>query len=68
MRNAARICLAVVVLLAGALLLPRPAGRVLAPDAGAQVPTPTIPDILPSEEPSPSPSPSEDGDGKGDDG
>jgi murein DD-endopeptidase MepM/ murein hydrolase activator NlpD len=63
MRNAARISLAVVVLLAGALLLPRPAGRVLAPDAGAQVPTPTIPDLLPSS--SPSPSPTEPGGGGG---
>jgi murein DD-endopeptidase MepM/ murein hydrolase activator NlpD len=66
MKNAARISLAVVVLLAGALLLPRPAGRVLAPDAGAQVATPTIPDILPTG--SPSPSPSDTGDGGGNDG
>jgi murein DD-endopeptidase MepM/ murein hydrolase activator NlpD len=68
--------LAVVVLLAGALLLPRPPGRVLAADARAQVgPTPTIPDLLPTGSPSPSPSDTGGGggggggdDGGGDDG
>src|SRR5918996_2221785 len=68
MRNSARIALAVVVLLVGALLVPRPAGRLLAPDAGAQVPTPTIPDILPTDEPSPSPSDTGGGGGGNDGG
>jgi len=38
--------------------LPRSASRFVAPDASAQVPTPTIPDILPK--PSPSPEPTDD--------
>jgi murein DD-endopeptidase MepM/ murein hydrolase activator NlpD len=41
--------------MAGLLVLPRPASRVVAPDASAQVPTPTIPDILGSPTPSPDP-------------
>ena len=39
MKLAARISLAIVVLLAGFLVLPRPASRVLAPDAFGQIPT-----------------------------
>jgi murein DD-endopeptidase MepM/ murein hydrolase activator NlpD len=54
-RTTARICLAVVVLMSGLLVLPRPASRVVAPDASAQIPTPTIPDILGSPTPSPDP-------------
>ena len=65
MRTTARICLAVVVLMSGLLVLPRPASRVVAPDASAQIPTPTIPDILPSPTPSPDPTESPDPDSGG---
>jgi murein DD-endopeptidase MepM/ murein hydrolase activator NlpD len=54
-RRTARICLAVVVLMSALLVLPRPASRVVAPDASAQVPTPTIPDLLGSPTPKPDP-------------
>lgn len=57
MKTQARIALVVVLLLAAMAALPRPASRLVAPDASAQVPTPTIPDILPK--PSPSPEPTE---------
>jgi murein DD-endopeptidase MepM/ murein hydrolase activator NlpD len=43
--------------MSGLLALPRPASRVVAPDASAQVPTPTIPDLLGSPTPTPSPDP-----------
>lgn len=62
MRSAARIVLAFVVLFAGAIVLPRPAGQLFAPDAFGQVPTPLISELL--GEPSPSPT----DDGGGDDG
>lgn len=67
MRVPARIALAIVVLLAGALVLPRSAGRVLTPEALAQIPlpSPTLPDVLPS--PSVSPTPTDPGGGGGDD-
>jgi murein DD-endopeptidase MepM/ murein hydrolase activator NlpD len=47
------------------MVLPRPASRFVAPDVSAQLGTPTIPDIIPTLEPSPSPSPSETGGGGG---
>lgn len=56
LRSAARVALAVIVLLGALMVLPRPASRIVAPDASAQVPTPTLPpDILPSLEPTPTP-------------
>lgn len=60
MRSAARIALAIVVLLGGTMFLPGP-GRGLVREAVAQVaqPTPTLPPILPGEDPDPSPSPTE---------
>lgn len=60
MKNPARLALAVVVLMASFIALPRPASRYVAPDANAQIPTPLISDLLGS--PSPSESPSEDPD------
>ena len=57
MRRTARFSLAVVVALGGLLVLPRPASRVFAPDASAQVPTPTLPPIVPSSSPTSEPSP-----------
>ena len=60
MKTSARLALAVVVLMAGFVALPRSASRYVAPDASAQVPTPLISDILGS--PKPSNSPSEDPD------
>jgi murein DD-endopeptidase MepM/ murein hydrolase activator NlpD len=60
--------------MSGLLALPRPASRVVAPDASAQVPTPTIPDLLgsPSPDPdptnSPDPVPDDDGGNGGDGG
>ncbi|MDP9069517.1 MAG: M23 family metallopeptidase [Actinomycetota bacterium] len=60
MRGPARLALAVVVLMGAFVALPRPASRFVAPDASAQVPTPTIPDLLSS--PKPTSSPSEDPD------
>lgn len=70
MRNAARIALVIVVLLAGALVLPWSAGRVLTMEALAQIPlpSPTLPDILPSPSvsPTPTPTPDDDDDGGGD--
>jgi murein DD-endopeptidase MepM/ murein hydrolase activator NlpD len=54
MRNTARLALAIVVVTAAMLVLPRPASRVLTPDANAQVQTPTIPDLLGSPKPEPS--------------
>lgn len=70
MRVSARIALVIVVLLAGATVLSRSAGRVLAPEALAQIPlpSPTIPDILPSPTVSPTPTPPDPGDGDGDGG
>ena len=68
MRTTARICLAVVVLMSGLVVLPRPASRVVAPDASAQIPTPTIPDIFGSPTPSPDPTKSPDPDPDGDGG
>ncbi|MGH2788623.1 MAG: M23 family metallopeptidase [Actinomycetota bacterium] len=66
MRNAARITLAIVVVMAGAVVLPRSAGRVFTPDALAQIiPSPTIPDILPSPTVSPTPTPTGGGGGGG---
>ena len=55
MRNAARIVLGIVVLLAGMAILPRPASRLVSPDAAAallQV-TPTLPVPNPLESPTP---------------
>lgn len=60
MKTPARLALAVVVLMAAFIALPRPASRYVSPDASAQVPTPLISDILGS--PKPSNSPSEDPD------
>ena len=58
MKLAARISLAIVVLLAGFLVLPRPASRVLAPDAYGQIPTGDPTKGLPDNTlKSPSPSP-----------
>jgi murein DD-endopeptidase MepM/ murein hydrolase activator NlpD len=70
MRVPARIALVMVVLLAGATVLPRWAGRVLTPEALAQIPlpSPTIPDILPSPTVSETPTPPDPGDGDGDGG
>jgi peptidoglycan LD-endopeptidase LytH len=55
----------VVVLMAGLLALPRPASRVVAPDASAQIPTPTVPDLLGSPTPSPDPTKTPDPDPSG---
>ena len=67
MRVTARIALAIVVLLAAAIVLPRSAGRVFTPEALAQLlPSPTIPDILPSPTATPTPTPTKPGDGGGD--
>lgn len=64
-RKAARVVLALVVLMGGLMLLPGPASRVLSPDAIAQiVPTPTVPP-LPDPLPEPSPSETDDDDGGG---
>jgi murein DD-endopeptidase MepM/ murein hydrolase activator NlpD len=54
-KSIARAALAAVVLLGGLMVLPRPASRIVTPDASAQipVPTPTIPDILPDPDPNP---------------
>ncbi len=67
MRGSARLALAVVVLMAALVALPRSASRFVAPDASAQVPTPTIPDLLSSPKPTSSPSedPEEPGGGGG---
>lgn len=66
MRFVARMSLAIVVLLFAALVLPRPATRVVAGDAIAQpVPTPTLPDILPNPDPSPTPTETPGGGGGG---
>ncbi|MDQ3985947.1 MAG: hypothetical protein M3280_05555, partial [Actinomycetota bacterium] len=54
MKLAARVALAVVVLLAGLFILPRSASRVVAPDAFGQVPTGLPTDVI---DLSPSPSP-----------
>ena len=72
MKFAARITLGVVLAMLIAVLAPRPFGRVLVPDAGAQiVPIPTIPPILPDPTPTPDPEPTlpgdDDDDGGGDD-
>ena len=65
-RKLLRIIMAVAVLSAAFLFLPRPASRVMAPDANAQiVPTPSIPPILNSPKPSPTPPPVDDGDDDG---
>jgi murein DD-endopeptidase MepM/ murein hydrolase activator NlpD len=53
-RRLAQITLAIVVLLAGALVLPTPATRVLASSA-AQVPTPDLTDLLDTQSPTPRP-------------
>lgn len=56
MKTPARLALAVVVLMASFIALPRPASRYVAPDASAaQVPTPLLSDILASPKPSSSP-------------
>ena len=56
-RKVLRIALAVALLTAGFLMLPRSASKVLAPDAHAQIiPTPSIPPIIP-DDPEPSPTP-----------
>lgn len=72
MKFAGRITLVVVVAMLIAVLAPRPFGKLLVPDAGAQiVPIPTIPPILPSPTPTitPTPDPTDPGDnGGGDDG
>lgn len=60
MRNHARIALAVVIMMAAALVLPRGASRYITPDANAQIPTPLLTELLGS--PKPSSSPSEDPD------
>lgn len=59
LRSAARVALAVIVLLGGLMILPRPASRLVAEDASAQVPvpTPTIIDEIIKDKPKPSPSP-----------
>jgi murein DD-endopeptidase MepM/ murein hydrolase activator NlpD len=65
-RFAARICLAIVVLMAAAVVLPRSAGRAFAPDAYGQVPTPLLSDLLSTPKPSPTETqvePPDDGDG-----
>ena len=55
MKHAARLALAIVILLAGFLFLPRPAARVVAPDAfGQEVPT-EVPTIIRTGTPTPSP-------------
>ncbi|MGH2806778.1 MAG: M23 family metallopeptidase [Actinomycetota bacterium] len=56
MKNAARIALATVLLLGAAIVLPRPAGRLLATDAIAQI-TPTIPDLFGTPTPTNPPDP-----------
>jgi murein DD-endopeptidase MepM/ murein hydrolase activator NlpD len=62
-KTLARVALAIVVLSAGVLVLPRPVARVVLPDAVAQIiPTPTVPNILPS----PDPTDSDGGGGGGD--
>ncbi len=54
MRNAARIVLGIVVLLSGAAVLPRPASRLVSPDAMAALQvTPTLPIPNPLESPTP---------------
>jgi hypothetical protein len=68
-RKLIRIALAVALLSGGFLLLPRPASRVLAPDANAQIiPTPSLPPVLPSPKPSPTPEVPEPDDDPGDPG
>lgn len=60
LRSIARVALAVIVVLAGLLALPRPASRIVVPDASAQIPTPTIPPlptIGPKPDPTPTPTP-----------
>ncbi len=60
MRRAARIALAIVVLLVATIVLPRPAVRNVVPDAVAQVlPTPTLPNPLQSPTPKDPPTPKE---------
>jgi hypothetical protein len=54
MRNTARLALAIVVVMAAMIALPRPASKIVAPDAHAQLQTPTIPDLLGSPKPEPS--------------
>jgi murein DD-endopeptidase MepM/ murein hydrolase activator NlpD len=62
-KTVARVALAIVVLTAGLLVMPRPAARVVMADAVAQiVPSPTLPDILPS----PTPTDDDGGGGGGD--
>jgi len=59
MRTAARLALASVLLMGALIVLPRPASRVLIQDAQAQLvqPTPSLPNLLGSPEPSPSEDP-----------
>ena len=52
MKLAARVALAIVVLLSGLFFLPRPASRVVAPDAFGQVPT-ELPTLIETASPSP---------------
>lgn len=73
LKSLARVVLAAVVLLGGFLVLPRPASRLVAPDASAQipVPTPTLPididdpDEDPTEEPTEKPTKDPDDDPTG---
>ena len=71
MKLAARVALAVVTLIGGMLVLPRPAGRYVVPDAHAQFQTPDLDDILGSPKPTSSPTsdpvPGGGGGGGGDD-
>ena len=54
LKSAARVALAATVLLGGLMLLPRGASQIVVPDANAQIPTPTLPPILPGK-PDPTP-------------
>lgn len=67
MRTAARVALAFILIFGVAVAVPRPASRVFAPDAHAQLPlpTPTLPDILPTSDPLPNPSGDDDDDDDG---
>ncbi|MGH2813185.1 MAG: hypothetical protein ACRDI1_10830, partial [Actinomycetota bacterium] len=72
MKASARIVIGIVILMFGSILLPRPASRVVVPDAQAAqidpLPTPTLPPILPEPEPDPEPDPLPDPDPGGGEG